>query len=340
MLRVYKKGSAEMSEKGMVSFLVTLIMMSVVVLVVVGFTQSTNDNRRQALDNALGDQAFYAAESGVNAAIQQMNGQSIFGLRDKNQCADDANWKKAVLPTEEGVENTCLLIEAKLKDLVYNNLSPQNNAIAIPIIAEAGNVTQIKLTWDKGDTNPSTSSLASCQGTNTVSQASWKCSYAALRVDVLPDGNYTRDAMLKNTLTAFLFPSNSGGSGALDGSGSNIHGGSVAQGTKQLVLCTEAQCSITISGFAPNQKVYLRISSLYRSVPTLTVSTNVASLVGTQIMIDSTGRSQDVYKRIRVRVPLVSRSDVRVDNAVQSSGSICKKYDVFSDYLSFGSCTN
>lgn len=45
-------------------FMITIVMMVVISLIVVGFTQVANRNRRQSLDRQLSTQAFYVAESG------------------------------------------------------------------------------------------------------------------------------------------------------------------------------------------------------------------------------------------------------------------------------------
>src|ERR1700761_8288581 len=57
-------------EQGMVSILVTMIMVIVISLIVIGFAEVSRRNQREALDNQLSTQAYYAAESGVNAAVQ------------------------------------------------------------------------------------------------------------------------------------------------------------------------------------------------------------------------------------------------------------------------------
>ena len=57
-------------DKGLVSFMITIIMMLVITLIVIGFTQVSNRNRRESLDRQLSTQAFYAAESGVNEALK------------------------------------------------------------------------------------------------------------------------------------------------------------------------------------------------------------------------------------------------------------------------------
>ena len=56
------------SESGIVSLMMTLVIMLVISLIVIGIAQLSRREQRQALDNQLSTQAFYAAESGVNDA--------------------------------------------------------------------------------------------------------------------------------------------------------------------------------------------------------------------------------------------------------------------------------
>src|SRR5689334_4150187 len=53
-------------QAGMVSIMVTMILMIVLSLVVIGFAQIARRNSRQSLDRQLSTSAFYAAEAGVN----------------------------------------------------------------------------------------------------------------------------------------------------------------------------------------------------------------------------------------------------------------------------------
>ena len=59
----------DIDQKGMAAILITLIMMIVISLIVLGFAQITRHDQQQALDKQLSTEAFYAAESGINDAI-------------------------------------------------------------------------------------------------------------------------------------------------------------------------------------------------------------------------------------------------------------------------------
>ena len=56
-------------ESGLISIAVTIIITALLTLMAVGFAGLSSREYRQALDQQLNSQAFYAAESGVNEAI-------------------------------------------------------------------------------------------------------------------------------------------------------------------------------------------------------------------------------------------------------------------------------
>src|SRR5580698_3119973 len=80
------------NQTGLASFLVTLIMMIIISLVVLGFAQIARHEQREALDNQLSSAAYYAAESGVNDAVNAIQNDNYLGLNPtgKSTCAPDA----------------------------------------------------------------------------------------------------------------------------------------------------------------------------------------------------------------------------------------------------------
>jgi hypothetical protein len=55
---------------------------------------------------------------------------------------------------------------------------------------------------------------------------------------------------------------------------------------------------------------------------------------GAQAVIDSTGKAQDVLRRIQVHVPLTPSSENSLsDYALQSSEALCKRFIVMDSYF-------
>src|SRR3569623_1752522 len=61
------------NQEGFASLIVGIIIVLVLSLLTVGFAILVRDEQRQTLDKQLSTQAFYAAESGVNDAINYIN---------------------------------------------------------------------------------------------------------------------------------------------------------------------------------------------------------------------------------------------------------------------------
>lgn len=73
----------------------------------------------------------------------------------------------------------------------------------------------------------------------------------------------------------------------------------------------------------------LRLSSLYKAAGTVRITlfngSNRVDFNGVQPMVDSTGRANDLFRRVEARLSFAS--DVRyVENAVDTTGSLCKDF--------------
>jgi hypothetical protein len=83
---------------------------------------------------------------------------------------------------------------------------------------------------------------------------------------------------------------------------------------------------------------YLRLSTLYRSnthvVITGSDGTGAIKFIGSQAKIDSTGKAQDVLRRILVSVDLTDANDSFIPSGALASGdSICKRFSVTPGYF-------
>ena len=344
-----------LSERGMASMTVSLILMAIITLIVLGFAQTARRNARQTLDNQLSTQAFYAAESGINDARKRIgeyvqNGQDV---PDKKVCGSDANYNLdgTIDGADNSVKYTCLLITGDPTMLVYN-LSTDANSVIIPIVPPAGKTfANLEFEWKSrlDVSNP----LSGCPNKPQVFQnpaasaSAWPCGYGVLRVDLAPvSGNLTRDAFLKNTFTGFFSPSNGGDDTVTyTGSGANVHNGTANQGTKVAAHCTgssNGSCKLSLTGLAGNPRYYMRVSTLYRDA-TLQLrghdtNGNQLGFTNVQAVIDSTGKAQDVLRRMQVRIPLINNDGLYSDYPLETTNSICKQFSVFPGYSNTSPC--
>lgn len=329
-------------QRGMVSIMVTMILMIVMSLIVVGFAQVSRRNQRTTLDRQLSTQAFYAAESGINDARNRINEalRNNEQISSKKSCTDTGSGGfyaslNPVINATNNVSYSCLLVNAAPKQLSYDDIS--TTGTVIPLISETGNnLSSLKLVWQ-----PKTGVAApngNCQNTATrvfTPTADWDCNYGVMRVDVVPvNGNRTADQLQTDSRTYFIMPYQQGASHS---SPRNNTTGSSVLGAN----CSAAGCEMVFNNLNANQ-YYMRVSSIYLDHSLKVSATETggapAGLLGAQVIIDATGKAQDVLRRVQVHVPITgSGSHNKLpDHALQSTDSVCKRYSVMENYFSNG----
>jgi hypothetical protein len=317
-------------ERGMVSIMVTMILMIVLSLIVIGFAQIARRNSRQSLDRQLSTSAFYAAEAGVNDVRDLI---TRFGVPpEKPDCTNGSgaaatyysNLPSAVLDATANIRYTCVMVDPSLTTLPY---TLGYTGTVVPLVAESGTINNLTFTWNKSTTSATPTS--GCNG-NLTSATTWTCGYAALRIDLVPTSGALNNGMSANTMSSWLIPVNSGGgtTAAFNTTGSN---------SRISTRCTNTNCTLTINSGLGGNSYYLRVmSQYYQNVEFQLSATNGAgspvSLVGAQVLIDVTGKSQDVLRRVQVRVPADGSSqNLTSDFAVKTTDSICKRFDIMTN---------
>lgn len=324
--------SRQSDQRGMASFMVTTVLILVIALIIIGFSQVARRNQRETLDRQLSTQAFYAAESGVNGAISVIRNSIAGGSLppEKSRCEPDDKYSQSAQIDGQNVEITCLLVSSQINSLYYMGIT-ENSPTVVPVVSATGApISQITLTWrtKSGVANPS----QNCNGNGRfTSKSSWSCGHGLLRTDLsnLPDGDPGRIAM-----TTFFDPYQP------------YQRSSVTEGTAPVVTydsgggmvrgyCSDAggdpKCMAKITGLNAST-YYMTLRSLYHESTVTVTAQDVnglsVNLIG-QALIDVTARAQDVIRRIQVRVPLEARESSGLPGyAIESTGSICKRFAV------------
>lgn len=338
----FQKRLDSTKEAGLVSIMVTLILMIVISLIVLGFAQISRRNQRQALDRQLSTQAFYAAETGVNDVRALIDNAMAAGnpIPPKPDCTGGsgaaATFYAGLNPDLDGdaadeAEYTCVMVNPTPQTLLYGDVGTRSTII--PLVSASGaNLSRVTFTWQtKDDTATPTDNCPTTEAGIFSPASSWTCGYGVLRVDLVPtSGNFNYATLQNNTMTTFFVPLRTGGGSSTAyaaGGGNNLIG----------VACNNTQCSYTISGLSTNQ-YHMRISSLYKSV-SLQVNAFDGSggglaLADAQAIIDATGKAQDVLRRIQVHVPLTASSQNQYsDYVLESTDAICKRFVVMDNYF-------
>src|SRR5688572_7682214 len=188
MSKKFEQQLRSAKEAGLVSIMVTLILMIVISLIVLGFAQISRRNQRQALDRQLSTQAFYAAETGVNdvrdlikAAV--LAGQNVPAKADCTGGTGPAAVFYAGLnpdldaATADEAEYTCVMVNPTPSTLLYGDIGPTGTVV--PLISASGaNISRVTLTWQsKDDTTTPTNNCPTTTNNVFSSTGSWTCGY-------------------------------------------------------------------------------------------------------------------------------------------------------------------
>lgn len=327
------------TQQGFVSIIVAMILIALISLIAVGFAYLVRQNQRTSMNRQLSTQAFYAAESGVNDAVQRLR-QS--GAYQKNDCQGTG----AILTP--GVEYTCVLVNSRPDTLVFDSVSMNESTIAH--IASVQQIRSLQIAWQE-DTGSSAQFAAANGPTAFPQQPSWSgcptsatsCEQATaqfpnsigvLRATIFPANSATSiDTLLNASQTVFMYPAaaTTTGGGAVDFRPYTASGDQSKEGLIVSGGCnannTPRKCVVTINNINSND-LFLRLKAIYKNAAvTVTAKdssgTNVP-ISGAQATIDSTGKSQDVLRRIQVRVPL-NDAYYFPEFALESSDTICKR---------------
>ncbi len=324
------------NENGLVSIMVASLLMVVMALITLGFTRIVQNEQRQAIDNQLSKQAFYAAESGINIAA---SAPGFPGNVVVDEC-DVSQYGNGEVSNNGDVAFTCILINPEPDDLVFSNDSITSNRSKVVPIIPSGTIDEIIFEW--GDIN-SDNVASNCGNTDNLvfdKKAEEWDKISPLRLDLyaITEGSIDRTELINSQFSAIFYPCNNTGSTTISYAAGR---GSPDVGRIYPVNCQttgqEYECSITINNVPDTisgsnvSRFYSRFNSVYRDI---NVRIKMEDSTGDQLLfsnaqavVDSTGRAVDVFRRLQARVPLYD-TYVTPNATIQTVNDICKLYDV------------
>lgn len=325
-------------QAGMVSIFVTMIMMVVISLIVLGFAQVSRREQRASLDRQLSSEAFFAAESGVNDARQTIAGLPAGApIPEKKTCGKDPSYTaNPLLDSTNQISYSCLLVTSQATT-IRNQLVANGNSVNEPLEPVGGPIQTIHINWQPDNTpgqgNVSSKCAAKVPASAEFStNTNWTCPYGVLRVDLVSTDTLTRGALAASQKTMFLYPTHGVGSGNQPYATSN--GAVAAMRCKATTGCNIDMSGVNLSGATTYA---MRLSALYVG-GNFTISATAAGgaalpLQNAQIQVDSTGKAQDVLRRVLVSLPLQS-SGPTPDFAIESASSVCKRFTITGNSFS------
>ena len=261
---------------------------------------------------------------------------------------------------------TCVTMQLNTDD--YLGALAAHESALIPIVTTAA-TSNVTVEWfsreDVSNTNGTVYPSSTVGSQPLLQQADWPTDRpSVLRTQFmqvgdsfrLSDFDATNDDSESNANTIFLYPTTNGNTTSSlvgrdirrDSSGDTTPDTSSA--TPLPVRCVTSvasggyACSITLQlptpiGGGDAEIAYLRLTSFYVGTH-FRVSLGGAQFEGVQPIVDSTGRANDVFRRVQSRIDLYDTSFPYPDAAVDTAGNFCKDFGVTDqpDYIP-GSCT-
>ncbi|MGB4759314.1 MAG: pilus assembly PilX N-terminal domain-containing protein [Candidatus Saccharimonadales bacterium] len=345
MCRHDKTENTIADQRGMAAILITMVVMTVIMLIVLGFATISRREQRQTLDNQLQSQAFYAAESGVNDAKEIASTLLATGVdASKPQCdmGGGANPAYSALRTSLGnaadnVRYSCVIVDPD--PIEINNSAVVDGSSWVAPLATDGTPPNFTIMWRpkaaSGSPAPACNIAAGGSGTYLPANgaSARACQYPVLRVDLIDAGNLTSDVSAQNRKlhTYYFQPSTS--VGGTPTTNYNPPGGAslIGRVTQTRAGCdgggAYGECRVQINpgtGFTTNMA--MRVTSLY-GASDVTIRAGGLPIKNSQLLVDVTGRAQDVLRRVQVRIPIANNSLIP-SYAIQSGGAVCKRYAV------------
>jgi len=346
MTTITTKKSRKFSQKGLVSFVVVTVLMIVLTLIVMSYARVVRREQVQTLDRQLNAQAEFAAESGINEAINALKSKPDLMGSEYKEC-DETNTSSFIskaaaagytINPDLGNNSSfsCLLVNPKPDELLFDNVGMDKSVVTPIKSASGGSINSITISW-KG-------AGADTSGCPTASSfpPTWptpNCKLGILRLELVPfSSGMTLDALRNSANRGILFaqPSSSGGSVSKDFD--NIRGDN--QGLPVSAGCNSGICSITISTVVTDLTGYLRIRSVYLDSKdvkvTATTGGGPTQLVGSQVVIDATGRASGSLKRLKVHAQIPKNEGlIAGEYALQSYKTMCKQFSITDTTVNF-----
>ncbi len=313
------------NESGIISILVTIVMMLVLTLLVLGLSQLGVSEQKNALKRQLSTTAYYLAESGVN---KQINSQTANSPGCNTLITVDSKLNYSI---------PCTTVTSTTKNYIYGLSKNQAKVFQI-------NSTNLLKTLSFSWTNSSSSPITNCPDTE-VNQfkpaAQWTCGDAVMFVSIVAADNFNSSTLFSEGsangyYNFYLVPTNTSGSTNYTARATSIND-LVTSYCSSSGSATTCNRTIDLSAISTHN-YYVRIVPLYTSATaTITATDSAGAVNSNQLEIDSTGRAGNLLQRLVARVTKSTSANTVFANqsieyqtpifAVQSTNTICKRFE-------------
>lgn len=338
------------NQQGVVAIFSVLVIMGILTLLTIAFSNITRQAQRRTLDDHLSNQAFYAAESGIDLAVANINNYPEL----KNDCGPT--------PTEGGptaydvdasnnIAISCLRINKAPVDITYSSVPTESSGGTDGYMRFDNPVNTIGISWSATVENPVIlDDSSSANAPNLYPAGSgpgqWGPNHVGVvRVDLIPVDNSAilgnRVGLVDSSYSFYLYPSTNA-SATTTSTVSSGTAGPDGHGKVIVTRCdnSSANCGSTITLSGLHGAFMYRLTSIYNPSRVTIQAGSMGGTGGTvdspqnirdgQIVVDSTGRANDVFKRLQVRLPI--RAGGFTDTTTAGSiGLSLPSYAVFAE---------
>lgn len=341
-------------ERGATAMLVVIFLALLLSIVTISFVRLSINERRQSTDDDLTRRAFYAAESGLEDAKRALAQYLASQPRDPLLLNGDDCAAPAILnPNADGIVElsptngldaayVCQLI--KIDPTNFQTQLAAWESVTIPLKTGGLDYDSIIIEWHQPGPSPFNGDITANPNSPQLFPAdAWNgAEYAAmLRTGLFstPDSGPLNRANIFH-IAGFLYPGTSG---------TTVDINPIQQFNHKVVPSTcddtvadgQYACSMTIidvtGNFNPGDRInYLRLMALYRAtnvqVTLLDGGGVPVPLEEVQALVDATGRSGQIFRRLSARISLIDGDDFPFpDYALITADSICKNFFVNAD---------
>ena len=330
-----KKQTIIKNQSGIASMVIVILIMTLLSLIVVSMTKNANREQRQALDRQLNSQAFYAAESGVNDAKEYYFNPVIaldLSKQEKNTCnGASADEQLPGYNSIVGANNnrySCVLYDATPDSLEYNEVKTEESTVVkLESNDPAASINSLTFKWRKKDLDNTV--FSSCPAVGQFPPSLENCDAGVLRIELINPVAANRDDMISSSFLAFISP----GTSPTGGIFSTAIGANNQGATWQGACVNDGDCSFTITGINGTKLLHMRSIYMANKV-SITANGGTVQFKGAQLRVDSTGRAEDVLKRIQVHIPFNDPARIYPEFALQTTDAICKRLQILPPGLS------
>lgn len=342
-------------ERGATAIFVVIFAAILLLVVTMGFMRTMLLEQTRSTDSVLSQAAYDAALAGVEdgkrvISLCQAGNQSVCDkiMASTSSCdlaykaLNIGSEKEALLKSSTSTDTsgatydqayTCLRVNPSPDD--YSADITQNQPLVIPLSVDTPAST-IEVNWQKtAAAATDTFNISASDMNNLYTLGSWntdKQKPPMLRVQLIRSVSSTSS----DTSVQFLYPSNLASSPAdfavslpgPVGAACALNGGVVS-----VTMTGDQKCRATLSdgsGALTGANRYLVITPLYADASVSLKLPAGSHFVGIQNVVDSTGRANDVFRRVSARVDLIPHTDYP-NAALTLGGPLCKNFMVTPD---------